>query len=139
MAFWRCFQPFFVLFSRRRWIHRKKLGGLLIKIMKKMGPKRILGWFFEKILKKKSKFFKKKNFLEVVISFLDMARKKSFFFRKNFDQNFGPKFYFYFCKGIVFFQEKFNFFNFFWLFIPQRTVLDPGESDPATSPHYEGA
>ena len=68
-----------------------------------------------------------------------MARTKSFFFEKIFDPDFDPNFDFYFGDGIVLFQKKIDFFSFFSLFMPQRTVLDPCESDPATSPHYERA
>ena len=37
------------------------------------------------------------------------------------------------------FKKNRFFFYFFSLFMPKRTVLDPCESDPATSPHYERA
>jgi hypothetical protein len=46
---------------------------------------------------------------------------------------------FIFQKASGFFKKKLFFLNFFLLFMPQRTVLDSSESDPATSPHYEGA
>ena len=46
--------------------------------------------FSEKKYSKKSKM-SKKNFLKVVISFLNMARKKSFFFENFFGPDFDPK------------------------------------------------
>ena len=105
----------------------------------KNGSQTYFRMIFRKFFEKKIGIFQKKIFFGSCYFIFRHGEKKKFFFRKNFDQNFGPKFYFYFCKGIVFFQNKIIFFNFFSLFIPQRTVLDPGESDPATSPHYEGA
>ena len=54
-------------------------------------------------------------------------------------QHFSQNFDFHFCDGIVFFQKFSIFFRFFSLFMPQRTVLDYSESDPARSPHYERA
>ena len=76
---------------------------------------------FLKFFTKKIGIFSKIFFLKVVHSTLKRRQKN------------------YFGDGIVFFQNFSKFFNFFSLFMPQRTVLDYSESDPATSPHYERA
>ena len=119
-------------------IHRKKLVGLKKKILEKIGPRRILWANFWNFFQKKSKFFPNFFFLKVVHSTLK-RRQKFFFLKKNHGSDFGQNFNFYFGRGIVFFQNFSNFFNFFSLFMYQRTVLEPGQSDSATSPHYERA
>ena len=92
---------------------------------------------FRKKFRKKIENFLKFFFLKVVHSTPKRRQKKKF--EKNHDPDFGQNFDFYFCKGIVFFQKKSKYFNFFSLFMPQRTSLGHCESDPATSPHYERA
>ena len=81
----------------------------------KNGSQTYFRMIFRKNFEKKIEIFQKKNFFGSCYFIFRHGEKKKFFFRKNFDQNFGPKFYFYFCKGIVFFQKKINFFNFFSL------------------------
>jgi len=53
--------------------------------------KKVMTIFLKIFFRKKSKIFKK-NFFKSVISFLNMARKKSFFFEKFFGPDFDPKF-----------------------------------------------
>ena len=64
--------------SRKNWSVEKKNS------WKKSGPVRFYGHFSEIFFEKKSKkkkFVEKFFFLKVVISFLNMARKKSFFLK----------------------------------------------------------
>ena len=95
---------------------------------------KFLNFFSKKKIENFSKFF----FWKLFIRSQNVGKKK-IFFEKNHDPNFGQNFDFYFCKGIVLFQKISIFFNFFSIFMTQRTVLVPSELDPALSPHYERA
>ena len=107
--------------------------------MKKNGSvKKVMTIFLKKNFQKKSKF-SKKIFFESCYFIFEHGEKKKFFFEKIFDPDFDPNFDFYFGHGIVLFQNFSIFFNFFSIFMTQRTVLVPSELDPALSPHYERA
>ena len=90
----------------------KKLVWMKKKIFEKTGPKRFL-WsiFWNFFLKKNRKIFKF-FFLKVVISFLNMARKKSFFLKKISAQISTKIPDFIFEKTSCFFKKK-NFLIFF--------------------------
>ena len=67
---------------------------------------------FRKIFEKKIEIFQKKKFLEVVISFLDMARKKSFFFEKISTKISAQNSIFIFAKASCFFKKNLIFLIF---------------------------
>ena len=120
-------------------MYHKKLVGLKKKFMKKVGPRRILWLNFWIFFRKKIWIFQKTKIFECCYFIFKHGEKKKFFFEKIFDPDFDPNFDFYFGHGIVLFQNFSIFFNFFSIFMTQRTVLVPSELDPALSPHYERA
>ena len=138
VMFFKRLSSIFHLWYTNHEIRRKKLAVLKKNSWKNLDPNIFYDEISEFFSKKKSKFFFKIFFLKVVHSTLKRRQKKIFFWKKS-RPRFRPNFRFLFLQWHRVVSKKSIFFYFFSLFTPKRTVLDPCESDPATSPHYERA